>query len=430
MIRKKLLPLLLCATLFSIACADSPKTPLGEALKDIDVADHWIYDDWPTAVAQAKQTGKPLLVVLRCVPCPPGKTLDIAVMQPDKSLEELEKNFVCVRIIQANRLDLDLFQYDYDMSWAAMFLNADGTIYGRYGSRDASGPQSDGLLSAAAFRKAAERALALHAGYPANQAQLALKTGAKAPYPLATQIPGLTERPAEAGTRQQCIHCHMVKEFALRAKWEAGKLTAADLFVFPQPINIGLTTDLDDGLLVNAVTAGSPAALAGLIAGDELVSLDGQPLVSLADIQWALNAAPSEGRLPVTFRRDGKLLDKTLTLPHGWKKSDIGWRASSWYGLRQGLKTEPLPEDQKASRGLASNSLALVVKNLYGKSATALPAAGIKKDDIIVAVDGQTTAMTESEFLVHLRLNHGPKDSVKLTILRDGQRHDFEVPMW
>jgi membrane-associated protease RseP (regulator of RpoE activity) len=430
MIHHNLIPLLLGATLFSLVRADSPKTPLGESLKDIDVADHWIYDDWPTAVAQAKETGKPLLVVLRCVPCPPGKSLDVAVMQPDESLTELEKKFVCVRIIQANRLDLDLFQYDYDMSWAAMFLNADGAIYGRYGSRNASGPQSDALLSVAAFRKAAERALALHAGYPANMAQLAAKTGAKAPYSLPTQVPGLTERPTEATTRQQCIHCHMVKEYALRAKWEAGKLTAADLFVFPQPTNIGFATDLDDGLLVSSVSAGSPAAAAGITPGNEIASIGGQPLISLADIQWALHAAPSEGKLPVTIRRGGKLLDKTIVLAPGWKKSDIAWRASSWYGLRQGLKTEPLPDDQKASRGLAAGSLALVIKNLYGKSATALPAAGVKKDDIIVAIDGQTTAMTESEFLVHLRLSHGPKDSVKLTILRNSQRHQLSIPMW
>src|SRR5215831_5090319 len=96
------------------------KTPLGEAIRDIDVANHWIYDDWPKAVAQAKASGKPILAVVRCVPCPPGKALDTAVMQPEPSLAELEKKFVCVRIIQTNRLDLDLFQYDFDMSWSAL----------------------------------------------------------------------------------------------------------------------------------------------------------------------------------------------------------------------------------------------------------------------------------------------------------------------
>ena len=78
------------------------KSPLGELLKDIDVAPHWIYDDWPKAMAEAKSTGKPLLVVIRCVPCPPGRTLDGQVMMPDGGLEKLEKEFVCVRIIQTN----------------------------------------------------------------------------------------------------------------------------------------------------------------------------------------------------------------------------------------------------------------------------------------------------------------------------------------
>jgi serine protease Do len=148
------------------AAASHAKSPLGESLKDIDVAEHWVYDDWPRALAEAKASDKPLLVVLRCVPCPPGKSLDQAVMQPDKALEEVEKQFVCVRLIQTNGLDLNLFQYDYDMSWAAMFLNADLTVYGRYGSRDASGPSSDRLLSVAAFRKAAQRALAIRVSLP------------------------------------------------------------------------------------------------------------------------------------------------------------------------------------------------------------------------------------------------------------------------
>jgi serine protease Do len=416
--------------LLASTSASHAKSPLGEALNDIDVADHWIYDNWPRAVAEAKATGKPLLVVLRCVPCPPGKTLDLAVMQPEKSLAEVEKKFVCVRIIQANRLDLDLFQYDYDMSWAAMFLSADGTIYGRYGSRNASGPGSDALLSVAAFRKAAERALKLHTDYPANKSQLSAKTGLKSPYKTPTEIPGLTDRSTEATERKSCIHCHMVKEYALRAKWEAGKLSAADLYVFPQPTNIGLTMDVDDGVVVKSVASNSPAAAAEFAVGDELVILNGQPLISLADVQWALNAAPSEGKLAVTLLRDGKPVEKLLSLRGDWKKSDIAWRASSWYGLRQGLKTEPLSDSDKAGRGIAADSMALVVKNLFGKSATALAQAGVKKDDIIIAVDGHTQALTESDFLIQLRLAHGPKDAVKFTILRGSDRHELTIPMW
>jgi serine protease Do len=137
-------------------------------------------------------------------------------------------------------------------------------VYGRYGSRNTSGKdQSDGLLSLAAFYKAAERALALHAAYPANKAALAAKTGPQSEYATPTKIPGLADRPAVATQRQNCIHCHMVKEHALRAKWEQGTLTAADLYLYPLPSNIGITTDLDDGLRITHIAAGSPAATSG-----------------------------------------------------------------------------------------------------------------------------------------------------------------------
>src|SRR5687768_8396216 len=92
---------LMLISLAAFAGAGEP-SELGKSLKDIEVAPHWIYDDFPKAVAEAKQSGKPILVVLRCVPCPPGRTLDEQVMRPDSGLEAIEKKFVCVRLIQAN----------------------------------------------------------------------------------------------------------------------------------------------------------------------------------------------------------------------------------------------------------------------------------------------------------------------------------------
>ncbi|HEX5106035.1 MAG TPA: Trx7/PDZ domain-containing (seleno)protein [Pirellulaceae bacterium] len=425
----------LLVVLFLLLAIDRPapageRTPLGKSLNDIETADHWIYDDWPAAVAEAKKTGKPILAVIRCVPCPPGKDLDLKVMQPNKDLAELEQQFVCVRIIQTNRLDQKIFQYDYDMSWSCMFLNANGTVYGRYGSRSASGPGSDSILNAGAFSKAARRALELHKGYPANAKQLAAKTGPDPEYAVPTQIPGLTEKPASASVRQECIHCHMVKEFALRAKWEEGRLKAEDLFVYPMPQRIGLTMSQEDDLKVQRVEEGSAADEAGIEAGDTLVSLGGQPLVSMADIQWVLTHTPGEAKLPVKFTRGGQTEESKLELSGDWKKSDIAWRASSWYALRQGVKFEPLPAADRKARGIGEDELALVVKGLFGKGGPKVQQAGLRQNDVLVAVDGKTQAMTESEFLVDLRLQHGPKDSVKFTVLRGDQRRDFDVPLW
>jgi serine protease Do len=406
------------------------QSELGRSLKDIEVAPHWVYDDLPRALGQARRSGQPLLAVLRCVPCAAGHALDEQVTRPGPELERLEKQFVCVRVIQARGLDLRLFQFDYDQSWCAFFLNADGVIYGRYGTRTGSGPDSDTYLSVASFRKAADRALDLHRGYPANKDRLAGKIGKGPENPVPEKIPGLERRAKGPTTRQTCIHCHMIREYTLRAKWERGRLTPADLWAYPMPDNLGLTLDREDGLRVKAVAAGSPAAAAGLAAGDDLVALDGQPLVSLADVQWVLHTAPAEGRLAVTLRRGGRTLEKTVALGGRWKESDLAWRASAWYGLRQGLQTEPLSAAEKRRRGLAPEGLALAVKGLYGRGKSELEKAGLRKGDVIVGVDGRSEAMSESQFLADLRLRHGPKDSVRFTVLRGGRREELTVPMW
>lgn len=43
------------------------QTDLRDALKD-NVESHWVYDDFQHARARAQETGKPLLVLFRCVP--------------------------------------------------------------------------------------------------------------------------------------------------------------------------------------------------------------------------------------------------------------------------------------------------------------------------------------------------------------------------
>lgn len=160
---------LLIAGVFVATSAVLPaQQSLRDELKDNDIAPHWIYDDLPKVLAQVRETGKPVLLVLRCVPCPPGKTLDSQLMQPNAEIEKLEKNFVCVRVIQTKGLDLKRYQYDYDQSWAAMFLNGDGTIYGRFGTRAGRGPESDRYLTLSAFRKAAERCWRCTATTPAT----------------------------------------------------------------------------------------------------------------------------------------------------------------------------------------------------------------------------------------------------------------------
>ena len=77
-------------------------------------------------------------MVLRCVPCLACAGIDAQVLLQETELAPLLDQFVCVRVINANALDLSLFQFDYDLSFSTLFFNGDGTVYGRYGSWRAS----------------------------------------------------------------------------------------------------------------------------------------------------------------------------------------------------------------------------------------------------------------------------------------------------
>ena len=102
--------------------------------------------------------------------------------------------FVCVRLVQANALDLALFQFDYDLTFAVFFLNADKTIYGRFGSRsDRKDAAKD--ISLDGFRKALTAALDLHKHYPANKASLAGKQPRSSRFKTPEDFPSLTGKP-------------------------------------------------------------------------------------------------------------------------------------------------------------------------------------------------------------------------------------------
>ena len=147
----------------------------------------WIYNDWEKGFAEGKRTGKPVLVVLRCVPCLACAGIDAQVLLQETDLAPLLDQFVCVRVINANALDLSLFQVDYDLSFSTVFFNGDGTVYGRYGSWVHQKDSKDKTTSG--FKAALNAALKLHAGYPANKDSLVGKQGVKGPYATTLDIP-------------------------------------------------------------------------------------------------------------------------------------------------------------------------------------------------------------------------------------------------
>src|SRR5437867_7049799 len=103
--------LLFFAIVVSSSLADTVKDREGAVRKDrasLENDARWIYNDYKRGFAEAKRTGKPLLVVLRCIPCLACAGIDSAVLLQETDLAPLLDQFVCVRVIDANTLDLKL----------------------------------------------------------------------------------------------------------------------------------------------------------------------------------------------------------------------------------------------------------------------------------------------------------------------------------
>jgi serine protease Do len=407
--------------------------------QSVEGAGFWVYNDLPRGIVEAKKTGKPLLVTIRCIPCEACAQLDSQIVERDPAVTKLLDQFVCVRIVQANGLDLSLFQYDYDQSLAAFFLNADGTIYGRYGTRSHE-TESERDVSVEGFARALEGALELHRQFPANEPLLAAKHGPAPEFPVPEEFPSLKGRYGSAldykgNVVKSCIHCHQVGE-ALRLVYREKRQEIPErvLYPYPLPETLGLTLDPKQKAHVLAVADGSSAEKDGFQPGDKLTTLNGQPLLSIADVQWVLHNAGDAKSLKAEVVRGGKKLNVPLSLEPGWRgRGNISWRATSWDLRRMttgGMRLDSLSPEDRQKAGLAAEALALRARHVgeYGAHAAAKN-AGFVKGDVLVEVDGKSGLLTESQLMAWLVNVRRPGDRIPVVILRDGQRMTLELPM-
>ena len=146
----------------------------------------------------------------------------------------------------------------------------------------------------------------------------------------------------------------------------------------------------------------SPAAQAGLLAGDEVKALDGRPIARWDEIKAAVQA--SSGRaLRLTLVRSGQTVEMSVT-PRAMKTRDVfGQEIEAWdLGLHPLLSTR-------------------IGQVLPGQVAQK---AGLQIRDRIVALDG--TPVAEWEQLAKA-IHASPGRAVRLTVERGGQRFDVTV---
>jgi len=185
--------------------------------------------------------------------------------------------------------------------------------------------------------------------------------------------------------------------------------------------------DADTGNVVQAVFPGSAAHRAGIHAGDEIVTINGQAILSIADIQWVLFNAEAGSTVEVSAVRHGDGRTALLDVSGDWTASDISWRASMW-PMRPslGVWAPDLTDEERREMGLPTTTLARKVRWIPSEG---LIEAGLRNGDIIVEMDGSTKRESHAEAETRVRMTYAEGDRVELVVWRDGERHTLDAPL-
>jgi hypothetical protein len=321
---------------------------------------------------------------------------------------------VLLRLTNLRGVNLDVFDFDYDLTWVALFLTSDERVLGRFGGRTPDDPNQFRTIEALQF--AMESALQRF-----KEGQLPEKLPERAPRTVEL-YPGF----ARFGPNS-CAHCHHAYDLRREMLQDNGTWTTDEIFVYPLPENAGWTMAVTPGNKISAVGPGTAADAAGMKAADLLVEVNRETVASFTDVQHALHRAPAAGEIEVKWTRGGKAMEAKLTLPQGWRQTDVSWRRSL-KSLEPGsrLHGDDLTAMEKKQLGLAPKALAFRQGNFPTKQARQ---AGVQQNDVIVGVDGKKMDMTVRQFDAFIRLNYHVGDTVTINVMRDGKQLELRMTL-
>lgn len=320
------------------------------------------------------------------------------------------QQYVCLRIVRMDDVDIGLFDYDRYNTLYFFILNADEQIYMRYGGRDTS---QETYLSLESLELALAKGLELHEQYKAGKLP---RTQRPAPA-FPKDIPLLVER---TFARNNCVECHLIGDFTLQHKELAGTLDKPQDMFRPADIRAaGIYLDVPKGLVVKE--AQGAVAEAGLRAGDTIASLNGTPVWTFGDLQYYYDKLPrSTEMIELGILRDGKPQTLKVRLPKLWWFSDIRYKQLT-VDPRVFFETRPPSPDEIRAHNLDPAGLAGVVKYVSGTAKT-LKLHDLQIGDIVFAVNGQTKDSIANTPELFIRLYTAAGETAELDYIRGGQR--------
>jgi serine protease Do len=338
------------------------------------------------------------------------------------------EDFVLLRLTYLRGVNLSIFDYDYDQTWMSFFLDADGRVISRYGSRDAG--SAEGHNSIPGLLYTMERVLKVHKEESAKEKPAEAKPVEPAVKKPAALLPEDMPGMRDLGYAGTCVRCHMVHEAKIQEqRKEKDGVKRGAFWFWPLPDNVGLKLDPKKGNLVQEVIPESFAAKAGLQKGDTLRSANGARVLTIADLEFVLNGLGSPSELTIEAERDGETVTATLKLEGDWRRWDVSWRKSVRmiaFRTSPARSMIPLPDPERAKLNIEKGDLALRVaatfdfKTRKAELSAELKDAGLQANDVVVAFDGKRKVPYRFP-QYFLLLEHIKGDKVEVTYLRNGK---------
>jgi hypothetical protein len=392
--------------------------------------------DFYAALKEAQETGRPLFVTWRCIPCEQCAEFDKNVLEGSEKLDPLLRRFVTVRMIDAAQLDLRYFPYlthqDLDLSWWGYFLRSDGGLYGVFGGKDHVSDST--RISEAALVNSMERVLRHHHAPrrpswkidgPTPDAS-APKVGPKDSRGyqlLLKKYPGMAKPHPKLGS---CVHCHQVGDMrTLEALDTQSFDTEKVMQQWPLPENVGILLDRDDGLLVKAVSPASPASRAGILPGDRLGMANGVRLFGQADFRGVMHRASyGADTLTLGWIRQGEVRLGSLSVEAGWRLAENSWRKTIYSGVfGPNMGFFPL-KGPRAGKGKG-----LSIKPWMGPKPAQRPIyqTGLRPHMEIVGINGMSDDIDIRKLITWFRFNHKAGEEVTYTV-KGGHQFKYVLP--
>jgi len=157
-----------------------------------------------------------------------------------------------------------------------------------------------------------------------------------------------------------------------------------------------------EGVLVNEVFTGSPAAEAGVQEGDVILSFNGQKVASPRDLQEVVERAPIGSKQPIEVLRDGK--SKQLSMAAKALPKDFGVAS----------RTRPAPQDSSNGDAFKAEKLGLSVSDMSEREASQLGFEG-QTGVLVTDVDAKSPAAEKGirEGMLIRRVGNTPVKNIR-----------------